>query len=116
MLMVILFQDLPMMLIHWFQSLNQSLSTLVSNVVKVIGFLVMMLMSKTSWKMTLLLALIVMHLYQMLQSLFVVKRSQNYFKQQQDSLGVVNGHIEEMYSAHVVVKAFNGEEKEHRRF
>lgn len=89
------------------QSLNQSLSTLVSNVVKVIGFLVMMLM--ISWKMT-LLALIVIPL-SIVTVAFVVKRSQNYFKQQQDSLGVVNGHIEEMYSAHVVVKAFNGEEK-----
>ena len=89
------------------QSLNQSLSTLVSNVVKVIGFLVMMLM--ISWKLT-LLALIVIPL-SIVTVAFVVKRSQNYFKQQQDSLGVVNGHIEEMYSAHVVVKAFNGEEK-----
>ena len=89
------------------QSLNQSLSTLVSNVVKVIGFLVMMLM--ISWKMT-LLALIVIPI-SIVTVAFVVKRSQNYFKQQQDSLGVVNGHIEEMYSAHVVVKAFNGEEK-----
>ena len=89
------------------QSLNQSLSTLVSNVVKVIGFLVMMLL--ISWKMT-LLALIVIPL-SVIAVAFVVKRSQAYFKQQQVSLGVVNGHIEEMYSAHIVVKAFNGEKQ-----
>ena len=39
----------------------------------------------------------------------VVRQSQKYFKQQQDYLGHVNGHVEEMYGGHIVMKAFNGE-------
>lgn len=87
------------------QSLNQSLSALLTNAVTVIGFLVMMI--SISWKMT-LLALVVVPLSIVTVS-FVVKRSQKYFVQQQEALGTVNGHIEEMYSAHTLVKAFNGE-------
>lgn len=93
-------------------SLNQSLSTLVTSVVRLIGFFVMMLI--ISWKMT-LLALVVIPL-SLVTVMFVVKKSQNYFKLQQESLGTVNGHIEEMYSAHIVVKAFNGEEKSIKEF
>ena len=88
------------------QSLNQSLSTMVSSVVQIIGFLVMML--SISWKMT-LMALVVIPL-SMILVMVVVKKSQRYFKAQQKSLGLVNGHIEEMYAAHTIVKAFNGEE------
>lgn len=44
------------------------------------------------------------------------QKSQRYFKAQQKSLGLVNGHIEEMYSAHTIVKAFNGEEDSLRTF
>lgn len=88
------------------QSLNQSLSNMVSSVVQIIGFLVMML--SISWKMT-LMALVVVPL-SMILVMGVVKKSQRYFKAQQKSLGLVNGHIEEMYAAHTIVKAFNGEE------
>ena len=88
------------------QSLNQSLSTMVSSIVQIIGFLVMMI--SISWKMT-LMALVVIPLSMMLV-MVVVKKSQRYFKAQQKSLGLVNGHIEEMYAAHNIVKAFNGEE------
>lgn len=94
------------------QSLNQTLSSLLSNFVRVIGFLVMML--SISWKMT-LLALVIVPL-SIVVVMFVVKRSQSYFKQQQKSLGVVNGHIEEMYSAHIIVKAFNGEKQSMQAF
>ena len=94
------------------QSLNQSLSTMVSSFVQIIGFLVMML--SISWKMT-LLALVVIPLSLVLV-MVVVKKSQRYFKAQQKSLGLVNGHIEEMYSAHTIVKAFNGEEDSLRTF
>lgn len=41
--------------------------------------------------------------------LFVVKHTQKYFRRQQEYLGHVNGHIEEMYGSHLIVKAFNGE-------
>lgn len=94
------------------QSLNQTLSSLLSNFVRVIGFLVMML--SISWKMT-LLALVIVPM-SIVVVMFVVKRSQSYFKQQQKSLGVVNGHIEEMYSAHIIVKAFNGEKQSMQAF
>ena len=94
------------------QSLNQSLSTMVSSFVQIIGFLVMML--SISWKMT-LMALIVIPL-SLILVMVVVKKSQRYFKTQQKSLGLVNGHIEEMYSAHTIVKAFNGEEDSLRTF
>ena len=87
------------------QSLNQSLSTMVSSIVQIIGFLVMMI--SISWKMT-LMALVVIPL-SMILVMVVVKKSQRYFKAQQKSLGLVNGHIEEMYAAHNIVKAFNGE-------
>lgn len=94
------------------QSLNQSLSQMISSIVQVVGFLVMML--SISWKMT-LMALIVIPL-----SLFVVmgvvKKSQRYFKQQQSSLGLVNGHVEEMYAAHTIVKSFNLEEDSIQKF
>lgn len=94
------------------QSLNQTLSSLLSNLVKIIGFLVMMV--SISWKMT-LLALIIVPL-SIVVVLFVVKRSQTYFKNQQKSLGIVNGHIEEMYTAHMIVKAFNGEKQSIKSF
>lgn len=89
------------------QSLNQALATFVSSIVKVLGFLVMMLY--ISWKMT-ILALAVIPLTVLSVSL-IVKKSQGYFKAQQKALGNVNGHIEEMYAAHILVKSFNGEEK-----
>ena len=44
--------------------------------------------------------------------MLVVKRSQKYFKDQQEYLGHVNGHVEEIYSGHNIMKAFNGEEEE----
>jgi ATP-binding cassette subfamily B protein len=46
----------------------------------------------------------------------IIKRSQRYFKQQQDSLGNVNGHVEEMYGGHNIIKAFNGEAKSSEKF
>ena len=94
------------------QSLNQSLSTMVSSFVQIIGFLVMML--SISWKMT-LMALIVIPL-SLILVMVVVKKSQRYFKAQQKSLGLVYGFFEEMYSAHTIVKAFNGEEDSLRTF
>jgi ATP-binding cassette subfamily B protein len=94
------------------QTLNQSLSQIVSNVFTMIGVLVMML--SISWTMT-LVALLIVPVAGVIISL-VVKQSQKYFKQQQDYLGHVNGHVEEMYSGHVVVKAFNGEKRSVEEF
>lgn len=94
------------------QSLNQSLSTLISNVVTLVGIFIMML--TISWQMT-LIAVVVLPVSMTLMRL-VMKHSQKYFTQQQNSLGDVNGHIEEMYGGHQVVKAFNGEEKSVEQF
>ena len=94
------------------QSLNQSMSQMITSTVTVIGIFVMML--TISWQMTLIAVLVLP------VSLFVIvnvmKRSQSYFVKQQKSLGDVNGHIEEMYGAHQVVKAFNGEAASVRKF
>ena len=94
------------------QSLNQSLSTLISNVVTLVGIFIMML--TISWQMT-LIAVVVLPVSMTMISL-VMKHSQKYFIKQQNSLGDVNGHIEEMYGGHQVVKAFNGEEKSVEQF
>ncbi len=89
------------------QTLNQSLSQIISSVVMVIGVLIMML--TISWLMT-LVALLIIPLSILISSQ-VIKRSQKFFKEQQDYLGHVNGHVEEMYGGHIVMKAFNGEAK-----
>jgi len=94
------------------QTLSQSLSQIITSVVTVIGVLVMML--SISWLMT-LAALIVIPLSMVVVSV-IVRQSQKYFKQQQDYLGHVNGHVEEMYGGHIVMKAFNGEEKSIQTF
>lgn len=89
------------------QSMSTALAQLLSAAVQLVGFLIMML--SISWQMT-LVALIVVPLSLILVTT-VVKHSQKFFAKQQASLGNVNGHIEEMYSAHLIMKAFNGEEK-----
>jgi ATP-binding cassette subfamily B multidrug efflux pump len=94
------------------QTLNQSLSQIVTSVVTVVGVLVMML--TISWQMTLAALLIVP--LSMIVVLVVVRRSQKYFMKQQDYLGHVNGHVEEMFGGHLVMKAFNGEADSIERF
>ncbi len=94
------------------QTMNQSLTQMVTSIVTMIGVLVMML--SISWIMT-AVTLIVVPLSAIFISI-VVKHSQKYFKDQQNYLGHVNGHIEEMYGSHVVVKAFNGEQKSVAKF
>ncbi|MDD5039872.1 MAG: ABC transporter ATP-binding protein [Patescibacteria group bacterium] len=87
------------------QTLNQSLSQIISSITMIIGILVMML--SISWQMT-LVAVITLPLSLGL-IMTVVKRSQRYFKLQQDTLGHLNGHIEEMYGGHNVMRVFNGQ-------
>lgn len=94
------------------QTLNQSLSQIITSATTVVGVLIMMF--SISWLMT-LVALVIIPVSMMLV-MFIVKKSQKYFKEQQAFLGNVNGHIEEMYSAHIIVKAFNGEEKSAKAF
>jgi ATP-binding cassette, subfamily B, multidrug efflux pump len=94
------------------RTLSQSLTQIISSVATVIGVLVMMI--SISWSMT-LVALAMIPLSLVLVTL-IVKRSQVYFKQQQEYLGHLNGHIEEMYGGHTVMKAFNGEERSIAKF
>lgn len=93
-------------------SLSQSITQIISSATTMLGVLIMML--SLSWKMT-LVALGMLPL-SLLLVLSVVKRSQKHFRKQQEYLGHVNGHIEEMYGGHVVMKAFNGEEKSVKEF
>jgi ATP-binding cassette subfamily B protein len=94
------------------QTLSQSLSQIITSVVTVVGVLVMML--TISWQMT-LAALLIVPLSMGVIAL-VVGQSQKYFTRQQDYLGHVNGHVEEMYGGHLVMKAFNGEAESVERF
>jgi ATP-binding cassette subfamily B multidrug efflux pump len=94
------------------QTLNQSLTQIVTSVTMIVGVLAMMF--SISWLMT-LVALIILPLSFALVST-VVKRSQKYFAGQQASLGMLNGHIEEMYAGHAVVKVFNAEERSRATF
>jgi len=94
------------------QTLNQSMTQIITSVATVLGVLIMMI--TISWQMT-LLALGILPISAAFIAV-VVKNSQRYFKQQQDYLGHVNGHVEEMYGSHIVVKAFNGEERSVQKF
>jgi len=94
------------------QSLNQSITQIITSVTSVLGILIMML--TISWQLTLIELLIIP-----LSILFIgliVKKSQKYFVGQQKYLGKVNGHVEEMYGGHVLIKAFNGEEQSAKQF
>jgi ATP-binding cassette subfamily B protein len=94
------------------QTLNQSLTQIITSVTTVVGVLIMML--TISWLMTLVALLIVPLSVAIVAA--VIRRSQRYFKQQQDYLGHVNGHVEEMYGGHIVMKAFNGEARSVEQF
>ena len=89
------------------QSLTQSIQMIFTSLITIIGILYMMI--TISWQMT-LMALIIVPL-SAVAAMSVVKNGQKYFIQQQKILGEVNGHIEEMYGGHIVMKAFNGEER-----
>jgi len=94
------------------QSLNQSVTQIITSVTTIVGILIMMF--SISWQMTLVALCIVP--VSMGFILTIVKKSQKHFTAQQTYLGHVNGHIEEMYASHVVVKAFNGEEDSVKAF
>ena len=94
------------------QTLTQSLTQIITSFVTVIGVLVMML--SISWQMTVIALLIVP--LSMAVVMVIIRQSQRFFRQQQDYLGHVNGHVEETFGGHAIVKAFNGEEKSIRQF
>ncbi len=87
------------------QGLNQSITTIITSVATLVGVLIMML--SISPLMT-LIAIVILPISMALIS-FVVKKSQKYFKDQQEYLGHINGQVEEVYGGHLVIKAFNRE-------
>jgi ATP-binding cassette subfamily B protein len=89
------------------QSLNQSITQLISSATLLVGILIMML--SISWQMS-LIAIAVLPL-SMLFIAFVTKNSQKYFKQQQNELGNLNGHIEEIYAGQTIVKVFSATDR-----
>ena len=94
------------------QTLNQSLTQIITSAVTMLGVLIMML--TISWQMTLISLLIVP--LSLIIVTFIIRKSQKFFARQQEYLGHVNGHVEEMFGGHVVIKAFNGEAKSLQRF
>lgn len=94
------------------QSLNHSIGNMVSAIILFVGSLVMML-TTNGW-MTLTAA--VASLLGFVLMFSIMGKSQKYFTRQQKHLGEINGHIEEIYSGHTVVKAYNGEEEAQKVF
>jgi ATP-binding cassette subfamily B protein len=94
------------------QTLNQSLTQIITSVATVIGVLVMMF--TISWQMTLVTLAILPISFGIIA--LIIGKSQVFFKRQQDYLGHINGHVEEMYGGHIVMKAFNGEAKSVEQF
>ena len=94
------------------QTLNQSLSQIITSLTRVIGVLIMML----SINLIMTLIGIAMVPVAMILIRAVVSKSQIYYRKQQEYLGHINGHVEEMYGGHVVLKAFNGEKASIARF
>ncbi|WP_195244371.1 ABC transporter ATP-binding protein [Clostridium celatum] len=94
------------------QALNQSLGTLISAVCLFFGSLIMMLKTNVIMTVTAVLATILGFVLMMI----IMKSSQKYFTSQQEYLGKINGHIEEVYSGHTIVKAYNAEEQMDNKF
>lgn len=93
-------------------TLNQSLFQIVVSVATIVGVLVMMF--TISWLLAIVSLLVIPFSIALIGG--IVNRSQKYFRGQQDYVGHISGHVEEMYAGHNVMKAFNGEEKSIRKF
>lgn len=93
-------------------TLNQSLSQMVTSVTMLIGLLIMMF--ATSWQLALVAVATVP--LSMIFMMLIVGVSQKHFKAMQKNLGNINGHIEEAFSNHTVIKAFNAEDKMTQKF
>lgn len=94
------------------QTLNQSLSQLVSSFTLIVGIIIMMFTISRQLTLVELVSVPVSFLLVMI----IVKISQKHFRRQQNALGDINGIVEEIYSSHNVVKVFNGQEKAEREF
>lgn len=87
------------------QSMNQSISTMVSALTMLVGSALLMLLTNVPMMVTAVLSSVAGFVLMGL----IMSRSQRYFEMQQEDLGAMNGHVEEVYSGHLVVKAYNGE-------
>lgn len=94
------------------QSLAQNLTQIITSIVSLIGITYMMITINVSMTLVTILVIPV----SLILIAVVVKFSQKQFKLQQEMLGKVNGHIEEMYGGHIIVKAFNGEQSSIKEF
>nr|WP_315118334.1 ABC transporter ATP-binding protein [uncultured Clostridium sp.] len=94
------------------QSLNQSVGTLVSAITLLVGSLIMMLKTNVIMTITAIVATCIGFVLMML----IMGKSQKYFARQQQHLGEINGHIEEIYAGHTIVKAYNGEAEARKKF
>jgi ATP-binding cassette, subfamily B, multidrug efflux pump len=94
------------------QTMNQSLSTLVSAITMFLGSLIMMFY--TNWIMA--ISAILSTIVGFALMTVIISKSQKYFAQQQKELGLLNGHIEETYSGHNVVKVYNAEKEAKETF
>lgn len=94
------------------QTLNQSLATLITSVTMFFGSLIMMFYN--NWIMA--VAAVGASIIGLVLMVLIMRRSQKYFKIQQNELGAINGHVEEIYSGHNVVKAYNGSREAKAKF
>ncbi len=94
------------------QTLSQSMGTFVSAVTLLVGSLIMMFITNVPLTITAILSTLIGFIFMTV----VMRRSQKQFKNQQTHLGAINGHIEEMYAGHTVVKAYNAEDNATRIF
>jgi len=93
-------------------TLQQSLTQLITSVVTLVGVIVLMLTISPLLSLVVVLTLPL----SLLITMGLAKRSQNYFRRQQRALGILNGHVEEMYTGHKIVKAFGHEGKSMAEF
>jgi len=93
-------------------TLQQSITQVITSVIQIIGYIIMMLITSP---MLTLIVLATMPLY-VLTTMFIAKKSQKFFASQQKEIGELSGHVEEMYTAHKIVKAFGHEKKSIEKF
>ena len=94
------------------QSLNQSLGNLVSAITLFVGALIMMFVTNVTMAITAIVASLIGFVIMG----FILRNSQKYFNEQQKQLGYLNGHIEEVYSGHNIVKVYNAMDEERDKF
>lgn len=94
------------------QTMNQGLGQIASQLTTFIGVLIMMLLTNVIMTLSAIAATAIGFVLMMM----IIKKSQGYFRNQQVYLGKINGHIEEIYSGHTIVKAYNAEEEAKKTF